>query len=89
MLAVLAGYTGFVPGARTHHGSSHVGGLARVGSRGHVAQRGHSAHVERMHADKDLDLSARTMRTAAPVVGYQVRLERPRYGQPRSGRVRC
>jgi len=68
---VLAGYTGFVPGARTHYGTSHVGGLAVVGPRGHVAQRGHSAEVERMHADKELDLSTRPLRAAAPVVGYQ------------------
>jgi len=68
---VKVGYTGFVPGARTHHGSSHVGGLAAVGYRGHLAQRGHEAAVERMHADKELDLSQRTLRTASPVVGYQ------------------
>ena len=36
---VLVGYTGFVPNARTHYGSSHVGGLSRVGSRGRVALR--------------------------------------------------
>ena len=68
---VLVGYTGFVPNARTHFGSSHVGGLSNVGRRGHVAQRGHSAHVERMQADKGLSLSARTLRTSTPAVGYQ------------------
>jgi len=68
---VLCGYTGHVPNTRTHYGSSHVGGLARVGSRGHVAQRGHNGHNERMQADKELDLSARTLRAASPVVGYQ------------------
>ena len=66
---VLAGYTGFVPCARTHFGSSHVGGLADVGDRGHAPQRGHATSVERY---KDIDLSARTLRTSVPVVGYQV-----------------
>ena len=68
---VLAGYTGHVPNARTHYGSSHVGGLAHVGARGHGAQRGHNGSKERLQADRELSLSARTLRTAAPVVGYQ------------------
>lgn len=68
---VLCGYTGHVPNNRTHYGSSHVGGLAEVGTRGHRAQRGHSGSRERMQGDKELDMSRRTLRTAAPVVGYQ------------------
>lgn len=67
---VLCGYTGFVPNARTHCGSIHVGGLSQVGSRGRIAQRGHSGHVERLQGDKALDLRSRTERTAAPMVGY-------------------
>jgi hypothetical protein len=68
---VLAGYSGFVPNARTHYGSAHTGGLSEVGARGHIAQRGHAGAVERNQADRELDLSSRTMRTAAPVIGYQ------------------
>jgi len=68
---VLCGYTGFVPNSRTHHGSAHVGGLARVGHRGYQAQRGHQGVTERMQADRALDLSSRTLRAASPVVGYQ------------------
>lgn len=68
---VLCGYTGHVPHTRTHFGSSHVGGLSQVGSRGHLAQRGHSGSKERLQADKELDMSRRTLRSAAPVVGYR------------------
>jgi len=68
---VVVGYTGFVPNARTHVGSAHVGGLSKVGSRGRVAQRGHGGHVERLQGDKGLDTSSRTERTVTPMVGYQ------------------
>ena len=68
---VLAGYTGFVPNAKTHYGSSHVGSLSTSGARGHAAQAGHGARPA-----KELDLSARTQRSAAPVVGYQGHLPR-------------
>ena len=67
---VLVGYTGFVPNARTHCGSMHVGGLSQVGARGRVAQRGHNGPVERLQGDKGLDLAARTERASAPLVGY-------------------
>ena len=84
---VLAGYTGFVPSARAHFGGSHVGGLTDVGMRGHVAQRGHGSRVERLHADKELAVGARTLRTAAPVVGYQVRPTPPPKATTRRARA--
>jgi hypothetical protein len=68
---VLCGYTGFVPNARTHCGSSHVGGLADAGHRGRYAQRGHQGHVERLQGDRELNVSARTERASVPLVGYQ------------------
>jgi hypothetical protein len=67
---VLTGYSGFVPNARTHCGSAHVGGLA-LSARGRSAQRGHSGRVERLHGDRELDVSSRTERAAKPMVGYQ------------------
>ena len=73
---VVAGYTGFVPNARTHFGSSHVGGVSDVGRRGHFAQKGHAAQHERMQGDKELDVSARTLRSSSPAVGYQGHLPR-------------
>ena len=48
-----------------------------VGSRGHLAQRGHSGK-ERLQADKELDMSRRTLRSAAPVVGYRGHVPRRR-----------
>ena len=68
---VLCGYTGFVPNARTHYGSAHVGGLSQVGSRGRLAQRGHSGRVERLQGDKGLEVGRRTESASAPVPGYQ------------------
>ena len=76
---VLVGYTGFVPGARTHQGASHVGGLANSGARGHDAQRGHGQEVMRNHADKKIDMTTRTLRSASAIVGYQVRTAHPSF----------
>lgn len=80
---VTVGYTGFVPRARNHFGSSHVGGLTdhRVSRYAEVAvahstspQRGHGRAVEHLHAERELDVSARdmTQRSAAGArqVGY-------------------